>query len=323
MLVTRIKQKPGRTLLPLSGLLLSFLLAGCQPVENALSGLRKNEIMRNAARGFLLGQAYDRVAIAQRNQDKDALQAATAELSRLDPQAAAKLNRINQLTRAEEMVREAVNIDMRAERLPDGEQKRKLEAQAAQKYREALRISPQFPSQNADLLNALGYFLADRGTSRQDFQTAERLTRQALKQWDAMLEQLKDAPLAGNARSLMQFSRAHGPQDSLAWALFKQKKYNEAAREQKEVLKITEQTASEIGQPIAADLYYHYAEIERARGNIGTARTNYQLALQLEPDHKASRDALATLPPVKPAAPKPSPVPPPQTPTLPQPGLTA
>jgi tetratricopeptide (TPR) repeat protein len=91
-------------------------------------------------------------------------------------------------------------------------------------------------------------------------------------------------------------------------------------------LKTTEKAASILSEKIAADLYYHYAEIERARGNNEEARTNYQIALQLEPDHQASRDALRTLPPAipkakKPAVPEPSPAP--QTIPSPQPGLTA
>ncbi len=298
-----IKSKLVGTALPLCGVLLPLLLAGCQSTDKALSGLRETETLRNAARGVLMGKAYDQAAIAQRNQDSQALQAATAELSRIDPLAA-----------AEQLVLAALRFDITADSSSDVKQKRTLEAQAAQKYREALRISPQFPSKNANLLNALGYFLADKGSSQKDFQTAEHLTRQALKQWDGMLEQLADTPFTGKARSLVEFSRAQGPQDSLAWALFKQKKYDEAARVQKDVLKTTEQAAPEIGEKITADLYYHYAEIQRARGDNETARTNYQIALKLEPDHKASRDALRTMPPVKstpakPALPKPEPVP--------------
>jgi|GEM_PF-2225695 len=307
--------KPNRKTLPLCGLLLPLFLSGCQSTENIFSGLRENEILRNAARGVLMGKAYDQVAIAQRNQDSKALQAATAELSRIDPLAA-----------AEKLVQAALKLDMNADSNSDVEQKRKQQAQAAQKYREALRISPQFPSQSPNLLNALGYFLADKGTSQKDFQTAERLTRQALKQWDTILEQLKDVPLADKGRSLVLFSRAQGPQDSLAWALFKQKKFDEAAKVQKDALKTTEEAASALGEKIAADLYYHYAEIERACGDNETARTNYQIALQLEPKHKASQDALRTLPPAKPkpiepAVPEPSPAP--QTIPSPQPGLTA
>lgn len=294
MPLSRLKQKPNRVLFPLCGTLLPLFLGGCQSAESALDGLRENEILRNAAQGVLMGKAYDRAAIARRNQDSKALREAADALSRIDPLAA-----------AEQLVLAGLQMDMDAESIADKKKKHEAQEEAAQKYREALRISPQFPSQNPDLLNALGYFLADRGTSQKDFQTAEHLLRQALAKWDQLLE-----PLSGQPLDYMQFNRAQGPHDSLAWALFKQKKLDAAAREQQKVIQTVEKTSSTLNQKISAELYYHYAEIERARGHLDIARTNYQIALQLESGHQPSLDALRSLGPAKTPAPeKPTPQP--------------
>lgn len=263
--------------------------------------------MQNAARGVLTGKIYDQIAIAQRNQDQEALQKANTELSRINP-----------LVAAEQLVNTALQLDIRGDQLSNPAEKRKLEVQATQKYREALRISPLFPSKSPELLNALGYFLADRGTTQQDFKTAESLTRAALKQWDQALEQLKDTPLLGGAYGLAQFQRAIGPQDSLAWALFKQKRFDEASKEQQEALKTAEKLAPSFKTKVSADLYFHFAEIERARGHIDIARANYQTAMQLDPKHTPSLNALRSLspqaPPVTPPAKQPPAIPPPLEP---------
>lgn len=44
-----------------------------------------------------------------------------------------------------------------------------------------------------------------------------------------------------------------------------------------------------------AGIYYHIGLIEQKRGNIQVARKNYETALKLNPDHKASKEALVAL----------------------------
>ena len=301
------KPKPYRRLLPLWSLVLPLLVGGCQATESAVNGLRENEVLRNAARGVLMGKAYDRAVIAHRNHDNQALKNATDELKKFDPQTEKELLVQPKLKLAESLVERAQNLDLLASKAKDSEKKRQFTEQATQKYREALQISPEFPSKNPELLNSLGYFLADRGNTKKDFQDAEKLTRQSLKQWDGMLAELEKVPLSEKARTQVQFFRALTAQDSLAWALFRQGKLEEAAREQQDVLNTAERTAPLVNEKISAELYYHYAEIERARGNTSNARANYQKALRLEPDHKPSLEALRSLPASKVPVPHPSP----------------
>lgn len=290
---------PCRVLLFPCLLVIPLAVAGCGQAESTLAQLRENEVVRNAARAVLLGNTYDRAAIARRNGDSQALMAAAIELEKLDPLAA-----------AEHLVENAVQLDSRAMLARDPAAKKELEAEAAQKYREALRINPDFPSQNAQLLNALGYFLADRGTSKSDFVAAEKLTRAALKRWDELVEEMSELPLFSAPGEAARFSRAHGPQDSLAWALFKQGRFAEARKEQAAAIKAVEAAAPQIQGRISADLYYHLAEIERGLKNYAAAQKNYQAALKLEPDHEPSLRGLASLTPAKqPAVPEKAPVP--------------
>ena len=164
----------------------AFSLGGCagsgSTPGGALESLRQNVVLQNAARAALTGKVFDRAAIAVRNGDENALQNATSELEKIDPLAA-----------AEQLVNAALWLDSRAHNEKNSALKNDLENQAAQKYRQALKIAPNFPSQDATLLNALGYFLADRGTSPADFQTAEKLTRAALKLLDAEIKRDRSA----------------------------------------------------------------------------------------------------------------------------------
>jgi len=264
-------------------LAIPFFLGGCASEGSTLSSWRENQILKNAARAVLLGKTFDRATIARRNGDDKALLAAADELKKIDP-----------LSAAEQLVAVASQLDGQAQISPDQSRKKILTAQAAQKYRQALRISPDFPSRDASLLNALGYFLADRGQSKTDFQTSERLTRKAVKLWDDLVAKVEDAPLSGSILAARKFMRAI-TRDSLAWALFRQKKFEAARAEQKMAVKEAEETAPEMGEKVSADLYFHMAEIERSLKNIPSAKSNYQSALKVEPDHAPSQRALDSL----------------------------
>lgn len=269
----------------------ALLLGGCGHGESTLAPLRENETLRDAARAVIIGKTFDRAAVARRNRDTSALQAAAAALEKLDSTIAER----PLLLAAEQLVVTAVELDSRAMRTNDAALKKQLEAQASEKYREALQLSPEFPSRNAQLLNALGYFLADRGSSTEDFQIAERLTRESLRLLSEAVKDTEGMPLSGTVLAARRFSRASGPQDSMAWALFKQGRFEEARREQLAVIKEAEETAPQIGRQVSADLYFHLAEMERALGNLEAAKVQYQKALTSEPEHAASRAALASL----------------------------
>jgi tetratricopeptide (TPR) repeat protein len=284
-------------------------LAGCtgsgSTPGDALESLRENAVLQNAARAVLTGKVFDRAAVAVRNGDENALENATAELEKIDPLAA-----------AEQLVKGALWLDMRAMNEENPRLKKELEDQAAQKYRQALRIAPNFPSQNAMLLNTLGYFLADRGTSTKDFQTAEKLTRASLKLLDAEIAETENTPLSGALLAMKKFERAQTARDSLAWALFRQKKFEAARKEQIAAVSEAKANASTT-RTISAELYFHLAEIERALKNIPAAKANYQAALKIDPNHTPSLQGLLSLPGSTPRA-VPAPNSPPPAPEVPK-----
>lgn len=261
-------------------------LAGCSGAGSTpgfIQSLRENTVLQNAAKAALSGKIYDRAAIAIRDGNENALANATEELAFVDPLAA-----------AEQMVKAAAWLDLRAYGETDAALKTQLEIQSAQKYRQALKITPNFPSKNPDLLNALGYFLADRGASATDFQNAEKFTRSSLKRMDAQIQETAQAPLSGPLVALQKFNRAQTARDSLAWALFRQGKFAAARKEQ--IAAVNEaQTNTPAGQKISAELYFHLAEIERALKNTDAAKVNYQAALKIDPDHAPSLQGLLSL----------------------------
>lgn len=271
-----------RRLLLRSVFLIAFVIGGCAQIQSTLEPIREHPTLQNAARGVLIGKLYDRAAIAQRNRNTARLQETVRELEKLDPLAA-----------AEQFVSAGLQLDSRAMKAAPS-QRQKLAAESEEKYREALRISPQFPSKNATLLNALGYFLADRGKSQQEFQQAKQLTSEAIRIWDQAIEEVEDAPLSGPLVAARRYMRAI-TRDSHAWALFRLGEYEAARSEQLDSIQETQETAETVKAEVPADLYFHLGEIERALGNIEEAKTQYHQALQIEPDHQPSHDALRVL----------------------------
>ena len=263
-------------------LAIPFVAGGCARDGSTLDALRDNPILRNAARAVLMGKIYDRISVARRNGDNEALIRAADEL-------------VN-ITRSpvEKLVAEAAQLDISADNSKSQSQSERLEKQAAEKYRQALRISPNFVSEDAYLLNALGYFLAERGSSQSDFQTAERLTREALKMLDDAIAQMEKSPIKTPLLANTQFSRSN-TRDSLAWALFRRGQFQAAKTEQTKAIQEAEATAGQIREKVSADLYFHMGEIERALKNISAAEKNYRAALKAEPDHTETLSALAKI----------------------------
>ena len=202
--------------------------------------------------------------------------------------------KVDPVASAEQLVLAAYQFDINARNAPNAQQKKNLQAQASQKYREALKVSPTFPSKNPDLLNGLGYFLAERGSSQSDFQTAERLTREALKMLDDAIAQMEKSPIKSPLLADIKFSRSN-TRDSLAWALFRRGQFQAAKTEQTKAIQEAEATAGQIREKVSADLYFHMGEIERALKNISAAEKNYRAALKAEPDHTETLSALAKI----------------------------
>ena len=167
-----------------------------------------------------------------------------------------------------------------------------MSGRSAELYREALRLDPQFRCDDPMKLNALGYFLAERGKTKADFQIAEKLTRRAVKLWGEVLGQMgKDNP----RRVIYEYYRAQLARDSLAWSLFQQGRYEEAEREQTEAITTTRRVSAKLGVPVQADLYFHLGEIYRKQDRFDDARKQYRLALETDKKHEQSWRALESL----------------------------
>jgi hypothetical protein len=149
-----------------------FVVAGCQPstrtTENPEVSRATNPIL-GALQANHAGKAWNHGLRAARSGDTESLAVSAGELRRLGATSEADL-----LTSAaaERQVRDAINLDTQALQAP-GARKQQLQQQANRRYRAALRLAPDLQSRDPLVLNALGYFLADRGTSSADYVQAE------------------------------------------------------------------------------------------------------------------------------------------------------
>jgi tetratricopeptide (TPR) repeat protein len=266
----------------------ALMLGGCDGT-NARGGSNSEPLLRRMARAVLVGEYSDRAAIAARDGDEAALEAANAGLQKFAPRIA-----------AQRLIDQGLELYARADMSTDKKRAAALQEQAGQKYREALRIAPNFDSNDQDLLNAVGYYFAESGKSQQEFAAAERLTRRSLELWDEIIDNTDDRWLPNKSTLLAQqkFFRALTAHDSLAWALFRQKKHSEALEEQTAAVLEAETYAKPAGQKMSADLFYHLGEIYRALGKYEKAKAYYRKALQLEPTHALTLQALKQFSPV-------------------------
>ncbi|MDF2440089.1 MAG: Tetratricopeptide repeat [Abditibacteriota bacterium] len=281
-----------------------------------------SEVVKRALRSSHAGRSYDRGLQALRRNDDETLLAAANEMRRAGAEreaqrlvfAAIERNkRPSALTEAERAVLLASALDSQAQRFSESA-RNALRERSTSEYRRAQRLMPKFDSDDPMLLNALGYFLAERGSTPQDFREAERLTRRALQLYDKMLT--ADTSLAeatsgigktpeaetqraleewaqGARQSSNKFSQAN-TRDSLAWALFRQKRYAEAAREQERAVREAQSSSRAIEQPMPPELHFHLGEIYRALKRNDEARRQYEAALRLNPEDpsRAALDAL-------------------------------
>jgi tetratricopeptide (TPR) repeat protein len=265
-------------------------------------------LLQRVARAAAVGNAYNRASDAARSGDHAALADALQDLRQL--KAASRAAPLA-LAAAEEAVQQASIYEFQS-RAFKGAQAKELLAKATARYHEALELSPVFNSNDPQLVNALGYFLADRGTTAIDFRTAERLTRRAVQQWDVQVQAaIKDK----RNIAVYSFNRAN-TRDSLAWALYRQGRYEEALVEQRQAVIEGALAAKPAGEKMSADLYFHLGEIFRALKRWNEAREQYRLALQIEPGNTDSQQALKKLP-AAPSQPKAMQKPAPTGPRLP------
>ena len=125
-------------------------------------------------------------------------------------------------------------------------------------------------------LNSLGYFLAQSGRGAKEFEQAADLTRLAVE-------------LSPATNSTERYLRATGPQDSYAWALFKQGQIAKALATQIEVLSTVNDDGPKVSKDNPdilvppADVVYHMGAILRVAGHEEQARAAFRTALGLHP----------------------------------------
>ena len=172
-------------------------------------------------------------------------------------------------------------------------------ASAMEHYRRAQLF---LDSENPVVLNAAGFTLADQGKSREDFQIAEKLTRKSLAIMASRIAKLQEDEGGQLQEAQLREARyfaAVCPRDSLAWALFKQKKYDEALKEQTRALADAKANKAPHlfgdSDDSLPDLLYHFGAIHAALGQKEKAKTAFDEALKINPKHLEAQKARAAL----------------------------
>ena len=249
-------------------------LAGCSaqtPADEA----------RSLAASFVAGRAFDRSQSAIKSGDDAALKNAGRSYARA---ARAIEDRGVLLVGARSVSDAAVQLEAQAKYAPLSQQSAMF-ARALEKYRAAsafLPANPKVGEVDADTLNRVGYPLADRGTTRADWERAAQLTQLSL---DESARQIKASTPGSRERLQLEAGRTLGALDSNAWALFKLGRIGEALAKQEKVMAFVAKNPG----TLSAEIPYHMAEIYRAAGRDDDAREQYGQALQLGPDPELLR----------------------------------
>lgn len=168
---------------------------------------------------------------------------------------------------------QAGGLEAMASDTPDFSERNLTRTDANRQYRAALAFLPQNARARRQLdpntLNSLGYFLAERGRNKAEFQQAVELTQLAVE-------------LSPATNSTERLLRATGPQDSHAWALFKLGKTDQALQTQTQVLSTAAEETAKYGPP-PAEVVYHFGAILRVAGHEEQARAAFKIAQKLNP----------------------------------------
>ncbi len=274
-------------------------LAGCNGPTNRPDADIAGNTFKDMVRGIAAGRAYDRAILAGQRGDDAAYVQATTRLGKSGVPGATKWAKSLTLSRAEGEVARGMAFDALALSQADNARD-KWEKRAMESYRRALVFAPDFSSDDPNLLNALGYSLADRGETTEDFQNAEKLTRSSLDILEKLITKIESAPSLGQANlRALRYSAAVGPHDSLAWALFKQKKYDNALKEQQSAVADAKANRPaglfSSGGDSLPDLLYHLGAIYAALGQKDKAQATFDEALKMQPNHPEAKKARAKL----------------------------
>jgi tetratricopeptide (TPR) repeat protein len=228
------------------------------------SGSATPVMLRELARSYLIGTTYDQALMAAQQDNQRALR---DRLNRLDELNATAISSDLQLIQAGDLVHEAIGLDIKSQTIKSQNPalSQQLQGQAGQKYRSALRWSPQFPSDDPLLLKALGYYLADRGRSNADFELAAELTNRAIVLLQKTMDDNKNIGVSGRKWLSEMRQQQAITRDSYAWALYKLKRYEEAEAAQRAAL-IEADSSGLKDHGARAELQAHLAKILKAEG---------------------------------------------------------
>ncbi len=245
------------------------LLNGCAPSD---SGPSFGNVGRNFADDWTGARAFDNASVDLAHGDLKAVEEAGRALdARIQGGSRTSLNVA--LAWMTARLPEASISDTIAQYSPPGIGRDQARRDANRSYRAALAFLPGDPKKwrgvEAQTLNALGYFLAERGRDRADFERAEKLTALSLELWPA-----RD--------SAQRTARALGPGDSHAWALFRQGRTAQALQAQMEVMQAAGEESKKYGAP-PAGVIYHWGAICRVAGREDAAREAFEFALRQNP----------------------------------------
>ena len=263
--------------LALAGTLASGL-AGCA----GPAGRAPRSEARELAASFLAGRAFDRSEVALKSDNTEALRRAGRDYAR----ASGLIEDKGVLLRGVlPLSLEGMQLDDMAKSAPPS-QRRDLLKRALKNYRAASALLPTDPkpgSVDAITLNMVGYPLADRGTTRADWQRAAQLTRLSLAEWDRQIALL---PPGSAERLNAQAARTLGALDSYAWSLFKLGRTQEAVQKQEAVVAFVRAHPEVVSSPqsqYSAEIPFHMAEIYNSAGREEEAGEQYRTALDINP----------------------------------------
>ena len=263
-----------------------FLLGGCA----SHNGEADSSLLTRVAQAIVGGRAYDRAVVAARDGNDAAFLRAQEDLER----AGGEFSAPGAQSLAGQAVQMAMDFGQKAQ-TAQGANAQILRQKEAGQYRRALRLGAA-RSDDPQVLNAVGYFLAERGTGANDFRLAEQMTRKSLALWQKII----DGATLETSRAVYQFSMAN-VRDSLAWALYRQNRLQEAATEQERALQEAQNAAAQAGNDgqtwskMSPELPYHLGEIYRAQTRLQDAEQQYQQALKLDPNFEDAKRALEKL----------------------------
>jgi tetratricopeptide (TPR) repeat protein len=266
-------------------------LGGCAQRGGQSDGNIPNTALKNSARAILAGRSFDNALLALRRDDDGALLRSVEGLRRSGipsaPSVAAALT-VAAVQDADDTRRFFHSLTRDASR----EKSAMWQGYADEHERRHRELTLSVQAEDKESLNALGYMLADKGKTPEDFRRAAELTRRSLQKWD---ETLKSIPEGDPQLPRLRFNRALLAHDSYAWALYKQKRFDEALREQSEAVATAKKNVEAVSLPERlglADMLYHLGKIQQAVGQKAQARKSFEEALTYHPNHEDTKQEL-------------------------------